>query len=187
MEFWVKKENPNSFHERWWNFLSNDPDQMTIFSISQLDKTAEKSLKEVLWIRKPYTRRLYPKTTESIIYLHFSFILRAISNKARKKTCVFVHLIISDFRVLDFNAKSKSKTATATTKKQQQHKIAILLLFFFSLSLSLSRWPAFIHHLSWISSEKLCFVFSFLFSSRNMRLVGWLCMCNSKLVVLSVL
>lgn len=93
--------------------------------------------------REDYTRKLQKVLFIYILPLSFG-LFQIKREKKHVSLCTLSFLrqryfrFISDFRVLDFNAKSKSKTATATTKKQQQHKIAILLLFFFSLSLSLS-------------------------------------------------
>lgn len=137
---WKKKprelstyEMLNPLHERWWNFCavaikwsrSNDN-----FGTTNAEFRRKKTRTKYYYEFETRTRRLYPKTTESIIYLHFTFILRASSNKARK-TVVGVrslsHLrqryfrFISDFRIFAFNAKSETTTVTESAA----HQIAI--------------------------------------------------------------
>lgn len=64
--------------------LSNDPNQMTILQHQKKVNSELQQEKGKYYEFETRTRRLHPKTTESIIYLHFTFILRAIPNKAKK-------------------------------------------------------------------------------------------------------
>lgn len=119
--------------------LSNDPDQMTI-SEHQKRRQNKCGISTGGKEKKYYefetrTRRLYPKTTESIIYLHFTFILRAMFRTKRKKGHVHVHLIIFAttlfsvhirFSSIRFRCKKRNNNSNCNKKLQSLFSVFFL-------------------------------------------------------------